>query len=302
VIKAGGGGLGVVWSGTAPGPGGVHLDYGPSELTDSSGNPIGTYTAFEQVNSWGFGVSALEAIDGFRRAHDPRGWSRYGDVSFGMNFKDATVSLMPGVDGSTTARDWGALVRATPIDFLDRDDGVPVRVDLSWAHSMLSYNDDAVIEFPAFGPARVSRHRRDGFAARGAFTPAGLVGMTHDNRTRATFLRGFLPLVSLGGAYEKATIDAGEGVFEYRTTGSGGEIEIANVFALRIGSYTDKTGDIDDDTSGWSLGLPIGPWAGFRYSHATFPQAKNSGLHDLDRNGWQVWINPFEVGHLIDDD
>src|SRR5215468_4643234 len=37
VLKAGGGGLGLVWSGTAPGPGGVHLSYGASEGTDSLG-------------------------------------------------------------------------------------------------------------------------------------------------------------------------------------------------------------------------------------------------------------------------
>jgi len=299
VLKAGGGGAGIVWSGTAPGPGGVHLSYGASEGTDSLGNPTGTYESFEQVNSWGFGVSVLEAIDGFRRASAPRGWSRYGDVAFGMNFKDVTVSLAPGTEGSTKANDWGVLVRLTPVDFLDGSGSLPVRVDLSYAHSVLSGNDDATIAFPSeLEPARVSRHRRDGFAGRVAFSPKGLVDRAYGTTTRNVLLRGFLPLVSVGGAYEKATIDAGDGTTGYKTTGSGVEFEIANVFAWRTGNYTDKTGGIDDGTSGWSLGLPIGPWAGFRYNHATFPES--SGLSNLERTGWQVWINPFAIGQSLD--
>jgi hypothetical protein len=295
VLKAGGRGLGIVWSGTAPGPGGVHLDYGANEGTDPSGNPTGTFNALEQVNSWGFGVNALEAFDGFRRAGAPRGWSRYGDVAFGMNFKDVKVDLGPGIAGSTTAHDWGVLVRVTPIAAFNPDRTIPIRVDLSWAYSVLNGNDDAVIDFGTES-ARVSRHRRDGFAGRIAFTPPSI----EHAATKKVWLRGLFPLVSVGGAYEKATIDAGEGSSGYRTTGSGGELEVANVFALRIGSYTDKTGGIDGGTSGWSLGLPIGPWAGFRYSHATFPES--SGLSDLDRNGWQVWVNPFEIRRSMDDD
>jgi hypothetical protein len=297
VLKAGGGGVGVVWSGTAPGPGGVHLDYGESEGTDPGGNPTGTFSAFEQVNSWGFGVSVLEAVDGFRRASAPRGWSRHGDVSFGMNFKHPTVNLAPSAEGSTTARDWGVLVRLTPIDQLEQPDALPVRVDLAYAYSVLSANDDATITFLST-PERVSRHRRDGFAGRIAFTPASFRHAAATN----VWLRGLFPLVSVGGAYEKARIDAGSGTSEYRTTGSGGELEVANVFALRVGTYTDKTGDISDGTSGWSLGVPIGPWAGFRYTRASVPQSKSSGLADLDRSGWQVWVNPFEIGHLLDDD
>lgn len=303
VLKAGGGGIGFVWSQNAPGPGGVHLDYGSAEWTDGSGNPIGVYDSWEQVDSWGFGISVLRALgtvlgrNGGDLAHDSGGelrrLDRWFDVGFGMNFKQVAISLGPSIAGKTDARDWGVLVRVSPLDLLESEGSLPLRFDLAYAHSVLSANDDATIEFFPGDAERVSRHRRDGVAGRVAFTPPAITAQANERTTRGALVRGFLPLVSLGGAYEWATIDAGDGLFAFKTTGSGGELGIANVFALRLGSYSDRTGGIEDGTMGWSAGLPIGPWGGFRYMRATWPEG--AGLSDLDRDGWTFWVNPLAV-------
>ncbi|HET9328731.1 MAG TPA: hypothetical protein VFQ05_18350, partial [Candidatus Eisenbacteria bacterium] len=55
VVKLGGGGVGLAFSGKPFGLGGLHLSYGESQGTDPSGNPTGTYEAFEQIDSWSFG-------------------------------------------------------------------------------------------------------------------------------------------------------------------------------------------------------------------------------------------------------
>jgi len=301
VLKAGWSGVGVVLSRKPLSSGGVHLNYGVSEGTDPYGNPTGTFNSFEHVDSWGLGLSAAQAFEGIARltGHEPRALSRYADVSVGMNFKKIDIQLAPAAlsgTGSTRARDLGGLVRVTPLNFLDRDVAFPTRLDLSYGYSRLSYNDDAVVTFIGEDMAsRVSRHRRNGFAIRLAMNAPGTQGWIGEGTAKATLLKGFLPLVTIGMAHDRARVDGGSGTSWYRTDGTGLEIGIANVFAYRHGSYTDKAGDIDGATSGWSVGLPLGPWAGARYERARFPQARDSGLPNLTRKAFSAWVDPAAI-------
>ena len=264
------------------------LDYGDSEGVDESGNPTGTFHSQETVDSWGFGVSALQTLEAVARAAGlrPPPVSRYFDVSGGMNFKDIEVQLAPpsalGV-GSTRARDAGVLARLTLLDGLERNRTLPARFEVAYGNSKLSYNDDASITFGFEETARVSRHRREGFALHAAVNAPVMV----DLMRRPS-------LLSIGAAFDHDRIDAGAGTNEYRVEGSGYEATFANVFALRRG-HEDKVGDVVGRTWGWMVALPRGDLAGARYEFAQVPQARNSDLPDVKRHAWSACIDPVAI-------
>lgn len=301
VLKAGGGGAGVVLSQQPLTDGGVHLDYGATIGTDKDGNPTRTPSPYEQVDSWGFGVSLAQAFENFSRfiGREPRALGRYLDVSLGMNFKKIDIALAPWTTygrGGTRARDLGGLVRITPLDCLNREVGIPARIDLAYGYSTLSYNDDAVVTFSgADFASRVTRHRRHGAALRLAANPPGTQTWLRDRAAMETLLGGLLPLITVGVAHDHAIVDAGSGTSAYSADGTGFEIDLAHVLTYRVGSYTDKTGEIDGSTSGWSVGLPVGPWAGVRFERARFPQARDSGLRDLKRKAFSAWVDPAAI-------
>src|SRR6185437_2828926 len=134
--------------------------------TDENGNPTGTFAAFEEVDSWSFGVNLFETLETLATAGGgaPTGLGRWFEDGFGMNFKRLEMSLGPNAAGSTRAREWGATARVTPIDVPDAA-GAAIRLDAAFGVSVLSANDDAVVVFPFENfPVPVSRHHRQGGA------------------------------------------------------------------------------------------------------------------------------------------
>ncbi len=305
VLKLAGGGAGIVSSGTPLGRG-VHLSYGESEGTDESGNPTGTFVSFEQIDSWGFGVSAFEAIETLaqlRENNEPGPFSRHVDVAFGMNFKDVEMNLFPGVSAGTTARDWGVSARLTPVD-LRTDGGTWVHLDATIGVSVLNANNDAVVDF-GFESDPVTRHRRAGMGLHLAIDPR--TGRISDPDGGSWLEVGMSPLLSVGIAADRSKIGApigqpsqgppGNGQNQYETEGVGLEVALANILWGRAGHYTDREGDIDDATWGWGIQLPLGRIAGIRYDGALFPQAK--GLDSIKRHGASVWLDPFALARAL---
>lgn len=286
-IKIGGGGLGIALSGKPFDMGGAKLDYGESEGTDDMGNSTGTFGSFEEIDAWGIGVNVAEAVEsilglGGVEALD---LSRYGDVSFGTSFKDLDIKLAPAIGGSTSARDWGLLVRATPI-LTQGPDGALMRLDLAYGRSELSYNDDALVRFPNETQAlSVSHHERQGYAARVAMSPPrwppdGGWGKVVDPSA---------PMASLGLTVDRVDIGLNA------TSGWGIEASLADAIVLRVGHQEDKLGDVSGATWGWSFGLPLGGVARIRYEEARVPQATGSSLPDLTRRGLSLWLDPVGI-------
>lgn len=298
VTKVGGRGLGFVFGGVPEGPDGVQLDYGTSEGTDPSGNPTGTFAAFERVRSWGFGLNLIELYDQFSRpGRTSPGASRYVDVSLGMNFKELEIGLAPGPGGGgkTDARDMGLLARITPVDRLLSGGPLPLRVDFSYGWSVLSFNDDAIVTFINEDQASpVTRHHRNGGALQLGIGCPGLEVDRLEGPLARSFVRGFLPLVSVSLTSDRASLGTLD-VVDYKTSGHGYEISFANVFAIRRGHYEDRTGEIDGDTRGWRVGFPLGSFGGWMREEAWIPQAQNSGLDEVHRKAYAVWINPLEI-------
>lgn len=262
--------------------GGQRLDYGESERFDEQGNPIGTFSSFEEIDSWGFGVSAAEVMRALFRiaGSDPPSVTEWADVAFGMRTKQFVVQLAPadlgGVAGGT-AHDLGLLVRLTPYGGIGPGAGAPFRLDLSSGWSDLSYDQPELVFINADRPTPVSRQRRIGGAVRfSSAVPAGIVA-AFERRGVGWLVPGFSPFLSLGLAYDHARITPGPG---YETDGFGIELAVANVLTLRRGWYEDREGEIDDTSWGFGIGLPLGNVAGVRVDYARFPNAEGSEIQD----------------------
>jgi len=294
VLKLGGGGFGTHFSGQPGGLGGVKLDYGLSQGTDENGNPTGTFDSFEQIDSWGFGISLARAFESVARLSDhqaPR-ISRVADVSLGMNFKSLEMSLGPGGQGSTSTRDRGLLVRVSPLEIAQASRDLPLLFDLSYGWSDLSY-DGATLTLPSeSAPVPLSRHKREGYAGHIALVIPSELRRHWEEHPAGWLLAGLDPLLSFGYAKDHDEITPSLG---FVTDGSGTEITVANIYSYRSGHFEDPLGEIDGDTEGWSVGLPIGRVAAVRYDHATIPQATGSGLPDVTREGWSAWFDALRL-------
>jgi hypothetical protein len=292
VIKLGGAGLGLAFSGKPFGLGGLHLSYGESEGTDASGNPTGTFESFEQVDAWSLGLSLARAAETIAEltGHDPKDVSRYGDVALGVTGKKLDMELGPLGSGGTSAHDLGFLVRVSPIQFIPNIRDV-VGLDLSYGVSTLSAGADVVV-FPNQPPAPVSEHDRRGFALRGTLDWPSMANALSGPRW---LWDGLHPLLSVGHADDHSKIAAPYPYSSYETDGDGWEVTVANLYSWRTGHYEDLVGQIDGNTSGWSVGLPIGGIGGVRYDSARIPQAMDSGLPDVERHAVTAWIDALRL-------
>ena len=305
-ITIGMGGLGIAVPGNLNGYGSALLDYGRSTRTDNQGNPIGTFRSFERIRSWGMGVSLAELVaSAWRKAgEEPPAFLRYGDVAVGYNDKHVLIALDPGTGGGvgqTGGRDFGFLVRATPINTLDPrvpsspSPGLPLRVDLCYGRSTLNYNDALVTFISEDAANPLSRISRNGVAARAAL---GITESLRGTLGGSDWLaRSLSPLVSVGFAVDGEHITAGDQGPGFDVHRWGGELSVANVLHLRLGDVSDKLSDIRGGTSGYGVGFSLAGCAGFRYDHATIPQAR--GLEKVKRKGFTFFVDPFRVAEEL---
>ncbi len=286
------------------------LDYGESYATDGQGN-VGSFTSYEEYDDFGIGVSIARAMDSLLSRSDPSlpKLSRYGDVAFGVSQKDVDLDLAPAwatpdgnaAIGEVTVRDFGLLLRFTPINSIGGGSLLPgleetfsplggIRLDLAVAHSRQYYGKETITfrdlnySNPVAAATRdaISVHFETGF-------PDQL-----DARLRESgrgWLAGALtPLLSVG--WSRECIE--EPWFHKETIRNwGAELSIARVVHLRTGHIKDVSGDIIDRTWGWGLGFEVDGLVGFRYDRATVPQARK--LDTVDRAGFTVVVHPWEI-------
>jgi hypothetical protein len=284
VVEVGAGGLGVVMSGKPIDHGGVFLDYGLSEGRDENGNITGTFRSWERVRGWGGGVRVLQALEtAFPRM--PR-WSRVADVSAGVMRKHTDIVLGPGFGGDADTRDWGALAHLTLLDGF-RDGSAPLAIEATLGYGDINSHEDGPVTFGLFGDiaSPVTRIRRTGGAL------CVLVGRSH---TAGLWGRALSPSLRVVTAFDHADIGTLD-VVDYRTDGAGVDVTLMNVASVRFGHYQDKAGQIDDYTFGWGLALPLGDVAGASYDEGVWPQAQGSGLEDVHRRQFSVWLDPFAL-------
>ncbi len=285
---------------------GVRLDYGTSEATNVNGDVTGTFSSYETVNGQALAVSLPQILDAM--AFSPGGATHFSDacdLSLGLARKRTHVQLAPKSMSGTaeaTAYDLGVQARFSPLWLLpapaDAGSLKPrdlLLLDLGLGYGALNAMGGKFAFRSDDQSSPATRMRRTGYAVRlGVRMPrpdasgaiAGQVGPL------ALLLEGFDPLMAWVIARDHE-VDVDTPAYEVHHQGY--EITIANVYTLRRGHWTDRLGDIDGPTSGWGLGIPVGPWGGFRYDKGTMPQAEDSGLPDVTREGWTVWCDAVRV-------
>jgi len=276
---------------------GVYLDYGTSHETDESGTVSGSFSSFETVNGQALAFSLPKTLDALTSSNGgAMHLSDVFDLSLGLSRKRTYVELAPSRLGGTaeaTTYDYGVQARFSPLWLLSApansgslDPRDLVLFDLGLGYSMRNAMGGNFV-FVANEPSSpATRMRHAGVAMRlGVRMPR-----LDASGPLATLFEGVDPLVAVGFASDH---DACANTRAYKVTHSGYEITIANVFSIRRGHWTDRLGEIDGPTSGWGLGIPLGPWAGFRYDKGTVPQATT--LPDVTRRGWTVWCDAVRV-------
>ena len=278
--------------------GGTRLDYGVSESYDQFGNPMLSFDSYEDIKTWGVGLSLGELV---RSTAQLAGVelppiARYFDVAGGFAQKRITMAFAPQFlhgTASGTSLDKGLLVRAgIGTDVLGLKDVPEIRLDLSYANAVLGYNDESVLFLNEDQAAPLSRTT---WRAKGARLAVGMprefASGIHD-RTMRTLVHGLDPLVSLGYAYDNEHVQAGSEPGGYWVYHRGYEVTLANVLSLRLGHALDPLGEIDGGTWGFGIGIPLGDIAGARYDYARYPQARDSGLPDVTRHSASLWMDP----------
>jgi hypothetical protein len=301
-----GGGVGLLFAGGVPGGlGNLRLNYGRSEIVDPGGNVVGTLESFERIHATGWGVSAGTLLSStvWRDPEARPTLLRHADVAFGTAEKTALVALAPGayggVAGSRACRDWGALVRAGLPLANGAGGGFPVRLDGSFGYSVINYNDvefTFINEDAAVPPSRV--YRRGGAARIAVDMPAAARAGLEDVRL-GWLASGLDPLLAVGWASDYERIGAGDGPIDYDVRRWGLEITLANVLYLRHGHVEDRLGNIEGNTGGFGVNLPLGRLASFRWDRAHIPQARDADLPHVKRAGYSLSVDPVAIAMAL---
>lgn len=291
-LPFGGGGLGFSLMGDPiDGLGRTRLDYGTNVGTDPLGNPTPPFTSYEQIEGWGAGLSALSAFDAISglagRACD---LERHGELSLGFQRKHTRVSLAPDQTAEADGLDWGAIGRISPLQWFAED--APMDLDLAFGFAMLNAND-ARFSFPnEASPVPPSRIRREGFSLHVAI-PAPWTRRP-DAGPAAAFLA--MPQLVAGGiALDREHVSAGGYPPSYDVERFGFELTLLGILDGRIGHVTNRLGEIDGNSYGFGIAIPVRSWGALRYDHARVPVPTGSGLDEQRRNGWSVWLDPVAI-------
>jgi hypothetical protein len=259
-------------------------DLGGFDMGTTSIDPGGFFVS-QKVRSWGIGASAsglASSIAAMRGGKAPA-FTRYADFAVGYSHNRSEVGLGPPVTEShSTAVDWGLLARgAVPFQV-----GSGGRFEAAYSYSVQNANDGGRASTDLFaGP--YERPHRHGTAARLALdAPSGW-------RTRIpAWLEGGLePLMSVGGAWDREFISAGDGpVFQDRTY-LGGELGVANLLFARWGQRDLR------HYWGYGVNVPIGRLGGFQYDESR--AVTSDGFPELKSDSWTVWVNPIEIASAL---
>jgi hypothetical protein len=287
---------------------GNYLDMGDQVAVDESGNVVSEFGSYMQAESWGLGFDVVPLLDRLLHHEDP--WSRYAAVGVGYVRRDFEDYLAPdnlvgpgGGRAQGSASDKGIAIRITPVQMDDFSDTFGLRAGVGLGWSVLADTDEFIRHVDADQSDPFPRAFVTGWSVHAALTLSPTVRARPERSLGRVLLEAVDPLLSFtltGQTIKPGFKWTGEDyVYErdssgrYDEDGAGWEIGLANILFLRGGNVTADYADIDDSTSGWGLNLQAGRMGGFRYDHATVPQA--AGLPEVERKGWSIWVDPLEI-------
>ena len=301
------------------GLGNMRLDYGETVATDPDGNPVATFTSFENIESFGAAVSGLEFSEYALRALGMTvpPLSRFGDVSVGWSEKETRVFLAPALvtldglsaDSRVTTHDSGVLFRLTPYNSIDYtgwiaglDRFASLRLDLSYARSTLNYDDATIAFIDEDQKDPILRTHRTGWGVHAAVGLSPLTRRALERRGMGWLPNWISPVVQWGKAWDREVPMILDAATDAHVTGStikdeGWELTFLNIYSIRRGRMEDPEGLVIGNTSGWSLGLQFKDIAGFSYDEATVPQSLF--LRPVHRKAATFFVNPIRLWSVL---
>ncbi len=295
--------------------GGIRLDYGTSVATDVDGNPIGTFTSYEEIQSVAGAANILEFTEHVLKAAGarPPEASRFLDVGLGWTEKRTHVSLAPAQvtqdqlsgRGNTTTHDSGILFRLTPYNAIDYAGLLPgldhlarIRADVSYGRSTQNYDDATITYLDVSQRDPVLRVHRTGWATHVALGLSSGAQQALRERGLGWLPAWISPLISWGKAWDRELPmirdpTTGDRLLGSEIKDSGWELTLANIYSIRRGWIDDRVGTVVGGTSGWSLGLQLRDWMGFSYDRATVPQSIY--LKPVHRKAFTVYVDPIKA-------
>lgn len=300
-ILLGGWGVGLNVSGKPiDSMGKLRLDYGLSEATDIDGNVIREFSSYEEIRTFGVGVSLLELASNIAEATGGSRWgvSRWLMVALGHSWKDIVVDLAPedvtldgrAGRGETEEKDRGILVRVTPFDGIGARppgdaEGVRQRVELAGGFAQLNYDDSKISYIDEDQANSIVEDRRLGFSARWTLAlPA-----------RGAWIWNFAsPTLSAGLALQQSKYYDESVQVAGTVNRSGEELVVANMLWLRHGYVDDKVGTVENDTWGLGVSLAYRNAIGARFDWAQVPQSKYLE-QDVERRAVTAFLDPLRL-------
>jgi hypothetical protein len=309
---------------------GYKLDLGEQVVTDETGQVGETFESWMEVKSLSLGVNIAEVLGSETSASSGGvpGLGRFYNGAIGFSYKDYEDRLAPdsvlqdccGSRGEASTYDYGFLVILSPynsVDFPNSQSGLDqnldticggIRFDFTYGYSVLNAKEEWIEHADSDSRDPMPKMYRSEWAVHAV---TGLPGSFRDalyQSGRGWLAESLSPLVSIG--YSSGSMVPGiswdtqrqDYVFEKDETEkeefSGWELSFANIFFLRRGHHKSDAKDIDDDTTGWGIGIHLGKGAGFRYDQGKVPQA--TGLPDLTYKSWIVFFNVTKLKAIWD--
>jgi hypothetical protein len=300
-ILLGGWGVGVNVSGKPiDSMGKLRLDYGVSEATDIDGNVIREFTSYEEIRTFGVGVSLLELASNIAEATGGSRWgvSRWLMVALGHSWKDIVVDLAPedvtldgrAARGEANEKDRGVLVRVTPFNGIGSDPlmegrGLRHRLDLAAGFAQLNYDDSGISYIDEDQPDPIVEDRRLGFSARWKLAlPAN-----------GAWIWSFAsPTMDVAAAWQQSKFYDGGVQAGGTINRTGQELVLADVVSLRHGYVDDEVGTVQNDTWGVGISLAYRKAIGARFDWAQVPQSKFL-RQDVQRRSITVFVDPLRI-------
>ncbi len=309
--------------------GGQTLDYGETEAVDEEGVSLGFFDSWEDVRSWGLAVSAVHLLDNALdlATEDHQPLRRFGDVSVGVRWNTVDVFLAPewalesigiategDAESQAKTRDWGYTVRLSPYNSVDYEGWLPAldealapviggfALEAAYGEGMLNEGYDQAHYPIGLDSDPIVRQDRRGYAVRLALGLPGRLREGLESSGLGWVAQGLSPLISFGRSWDRLVLSGmladGRGRWSgIQAETRGWELTLANIFTLRRGRIDDPEQSVRGDTSGWGLGFRVADYGGFRYDHATVPQAY--GLEDVDWEGFTLFADPLAIWHAV---
>ena len=261
------------------GMGGLREEFGTGMYGDPSGSN------HENIESLALGISLASltsSLLALRGAELP-GIARHFDVALGYARKETKLMAGTWVLLSGVAYDRGLLLRggfsgpASPR-------GTRTRFDVSYGHSVLEY-DEGLGEYGS---------TRDGAALRLTIQQSAASAPTGSWLHRS-LIRAIQPPAALGYAFDQEHVDRGyTGYPRYTVKHHGVELTMMNALSLRFGHVQNSLINLNAETFGLGVSLPVGDFAGARYDYARYARSSDRS-QDLHEHSYSIFMNPLRM-------